>query len=66
MRRCLLLAVGLFAGCITTKETDNGGVQTRRSYFLFVPLTKTVTQTQAHPSKAETNCQQLRTGPATL
>jgi hypothetical protein len=59
MRLCLILVLGLFSGCITVSEIDNAGMKTTRNYVLFVPVKKTVTQTQSHQQQADTTNRQV-------
>ena len=63
MRRCLVLAVGLFSGCITATEVDDQGLSTTRTYFLFVPLKKHDTQTRPLPSQSGAKSPQRKATP---
>ena len=63
MRRCLMLVAGLLAGCITASETDNAGIKTTRTYALFVPVSKSVSQSKPRQSPADTKIgQNIATG----
>ena len=59
MRLCLILALGLFSGCITATEIDNAGLKTTRNYVLFIPVKKTVTQLPPSQQKADTTKRQV-------
>ncbi len=58
MRLGLILVLGLLSGCITSSETTNSGLKTTRTSFLFIPVSKSVTQTQHRAPQTVTKNQQ--------